>query len=122
MFLSAVAPAGKSRLGAGAVHRAAPDGPPLICRFAQPGTCEKLLKRQGQPRPLVADRGRMSGLAAQAVVVAVADEKDRRTLDYLLTTDLGDSEIVFGKLIARLATLSLILLTGLPIFSLLQFP
>ncbi len=51
---------------------------------------------------------------------AVADEKDRRTLDYLLTTDLGDSEIVFGKLIARLATLSLILLTGLPIFSLLQ--
>ncbi len=51
---------------------------------------------------------------------AVADEKDRRTLDYLLTTDLGASEIVFGKLIARLATLSLILLTGLPIFSLLQ--
>jgi ABC-type transport system involved in multi-copper enzyme maturation permease subunit len=51
---------------------------------------------------------------------AVADEKDRRTLDYLLTTDLGASEIVFGKLIARLATLSLILLTGLPILSLLQ--
>jgi ABC-type transport system involved in multi-copper enzyme maturation permease subunit len=51
---------------------------------------------------------------------AVAEEKERRTLEYLLATDLHNREIVFGKLAARLAYLTLILLTGLPVLSLLQ--
>jgi ABC-type transport system involved in multi-copper enzyme maturation permease subunit len=51
---------------------------------------------------------------------AVAEEKERRTLEYLLATDLHNREIIFGKLAARLAYLTLILLTGLPVLSLLQ--
>ncbi len=52
---------------------------------------------------------------------AVAEEKDRRTLEFLLATDLGNSEIVLSKLLARVANLTLIILTGLPVLSLLQF-
>jgi ABC-type transport system involved in multi-copper enzyme maturation permease subunit len=51
---------------------------------------------------------------------AVAEEKDRRTLEFLLATDLHNHEIVFGKLAARLAYMTLVLLTGLPVLSLLQ--
>jgi ABC-type transport system involved in multi-copper enzyme maturation permease subunit len=51
---------------------------------------------------------------------AVAEEKERKTLEHLLATDLHDHEIVFGKLAARLTYLTLILLTGLPVLSLLQ--
>src|SRR5205807_126964 len=36
---------------------------------------------------------------------AIADEKDRRTLEFMLATDLRDREIVFGKLGSRLAML-----------------
>src|SRR5262249_4967994 len=39
---------------------------------------------------------------------------------FLLTTDLTDEEIVLGKLLARLATLALLLLTGLPVLSLME--
>ena len=52
---------------------------------------------------------------------AIAEEKDRRTLEFLLATDLDNREIVLSKLLARLANLTLILLTGLPILSLTQF-
>lgn len=52
---------------------------------------------------------------------AIAEEKDRHTLEFLLATDLGDREILLSKLLARVANLALILLTGLPILSLLQF-
>jgi ABC-type transport system involved in multi-copper enzyme maturation permease subunit len=52
---------------------------------------------------------------------AIADEKKRRTLPYLLATDLRDREIVLGKLLSRLLNLTLFILTGLPILSLLQF-
>jgi ABC-type transport system involved in multi-copper enzyme maturation permease subunit len=55
------------------------------------------------------------------VAGAVADEKDRKTLDFLLATDLRNREIVLGKLMARLANLSLFVLTGLPILGLIQF-
>jgi ABC-type transport system involved in multi-copper enzyme maturation permease subunit len=51
---------------------------------------------------------------------AVAEEKDRKTLEHLLATDLRDHEIVFGKLAARLAYLTVVLLTGLPLLSLMQ--
>jgi ABC-type transport system involved in multi-copper enzyme maturation permease subunit len=52
---------------------------------------------------------------------AIADEKDRHTLEYLLATDLRNREIVLSKLVSRMANLSLMLLAGLPILSLMQF-
>lgn len=52
---------------------------------------------------------------------AIADEKDRRTLDFLLATTLKKREIIFGKLVSRVANLSMMILAGLPILSFLQF-
>jgi ABC-type transport system involved in multi-copper enzyme maturation permease subunit len=52
---------------------------------------------------------------------AVAEEKERRTLEYLLTTHLSDAEIVLSKYLSRLAHLWLVLLAGLPVLALLQF-
>jgi ABC-type transport system involved in multi-copper enzyme maturation permease subunit len=52
---------------------------------------------------------------------AVAEEKDRKTLEFLLATDLSSREIVLSKLMARVANLTLLILTGLPILSLTQF-
>src|SRR5205085_11336321 len=46
---------------------------------------------------------------------AIAQEKERRTLEFLLVTDLSNREIVLGILAARLANLFLIILTGLPV-------
>jgi ABC-type Na+ efflux pump permease subunit len=54
------------------------------------------------------------------VAGAVAEEKDRRTLEFLLATDLRDREIVLGKMASRVANLLLLVLTGLPILSLTQ--
>ena len=51
----------------------------------------------------------------------IAEEKDRGTLEFLLATDLNNSEIILSKLAARLANLLLTLLTGLPILCFLQF-
>ena len=50
----------------------------------------------------------------------IAEEKDRRTLEFLLATPLRDREILLGKLASRLLDLVLLLLTGLPILSLTQ--
>jgi ABC-type transport system involved in multi-copper enzyme maturation permease subunit len=64
----------------------------------------------------------LAALLTPAVIGgAIADEKDRRTLEFMLATDLRDREIVFGKLGSRLAMLLLFLLTGLPVLSILQF-
>lgn len=52
---------------------------------------------------------------------AVAEEKQRGRLDFLLATDLRNHEIVLGKLVARLATVGLLLITGLPVLALMQF-
>jgi ABC-type transport system involved in multi-copper enzyme maturation permease subunit len=52
---------------------------------------------------------------------AIAEEKQRRTLDYLLATDLRNREIVLGKLTSRLLTMFLLLLGGLPVLSFVQF-
>jgi ABC-type transport system involved in multi-copper enzyme maturation permease subunit/uncharacterized membrane protein YqaE (UPF0057 family) len=54
------------------------------------------------------------------VAGAVAEEKDRKTLEFLLATDLRDREIVLGKMTSRVANLTLLLLTGLPILALTQ--
>ena len=50
----------------------------------------------------------------------IAEEKDRKRLEFLLATDLTNREIVLGKLAACLANLTLLVLTGLPIISLMQ--
>jgi ABC-type transport system involved in multi-copper enzyme maturation permease subunit len=74
------------------------------------------------------------GLAAQFVVIfivqqfavillatpiltagAITEEKERGTLQFLLSAGLGTSEIVLGKAIARLALLGEILVVGLPL-------
>jgi ABC-type transport system involved in multi-copper enzyme maturation permease subunit len=55
------------------------------------------------------------------VAGAIAEEKDRKTLEFMLATDLLNREIVLSKLGSRLANLGLIVLTGLPILSILQF-
>ena len=55
------------------------------------------------------------------VAGAIAEEKERRTLEFILATDLRSREIVLGKLAARMAGLALLLLVGLPVLSLLQF-
>jgi ABC-type transport system involved in multi-copper enzyme maturation permease subunit len=60
-------------------------------------------------------------LAPAYTAGAVAEEKERRTLEYLLATDLRNHEIVLSKLGTRLANLWLMILTGLPILSLVQF-
>jgi ABC-type transport system involved in multi-copper enzyme maturation permease subunit len=55
------------------------------------------------------------------VAPAIADEKERKTLEFLLTTDLDSREIVLGKLLARLGQVALLLLAGLPVLGAVQF-
>jgi ABC-type transport system involved in multi-copper enzyme maturation permease subunit len=52
---------------------------------------------------------------------AIAEEKEKRTLEFLLATDLRNREIVLSKLVARLAGLLLITMIGLPVISLMLF-
>jgi ABC-type transport system involved in multi-copper enzyme maturation permease subunit len=49
------------------------------------------------------------------VAGAITDEKTRGTLQYLMTTDLASWHILVGKLLARLAQVTLIGLAGLPL-------
>ncbi|MBY0456440.1 MAG: ABC transporter permease subunit, partial [Gemmataceae bacterium] len=56
------------------------------------------------------------GLAA----AAVAGEKDKQTLALLLTTPLGDREIVFAKALAQVALVLSALLAGLPVLLVTQ--
>src|SRR5262249_38154294 len=51
---------------------------------------------------------------------ALVDEKEHRTIEYLLATDLASHEIIFGKLFSRLANMFLLLLAGIPVLSLVQ--
>ena len=55
------------------------------------------------------------------VAGAISEEKDRKTMEFMLATDLANHEIVLSKLLSRLANMTLFLLTGLPILSVLQF-
>jgi ABC-type transport system involved in multi-copper enzyme maturation permease subunit len=55
------------------------------------------------------------------VAGSIADEKDRKTLEFLLATDLRNREIVLSKLVARMANIILFILTGLPLVSMIQF-
>jgi ABC-type transport system involved in multi-copper enzyme maturation permease subunit len=51
---------------------------------------------------------------------AIAEERQARTLESLLATGLSSTELVLGKLASRVVHLVLLLLTGLPVLSLLQ--
>jgi ABC-type transport system involved in multi-copper enzyme maturation permease subunit len=51
---------------------------------------------------------------------AIAEEKDRKTLEFILATDLRDREIVLGKLAARLLNLLFVVLVGMPILAIMQ--
>jgi ABC-type transport system involved in multi-copper enzyme maturation permease subunit len=51
---------------------------------------------------------------------AIAEEREHRTLDFLLVTHLSDLALVAGKLAARLGGLFLVLLAGLPVLACLQ--
>jgi ABC-type transport system involved in multi-copper enzyme maturation permease subunit len=61
-------------------------------------------------------------VALTPVLVAgvIADERQRRTLDYLLASRLTSGEIVLGKLMARMVHLAVFLAVGLPVMSLLN--
>jgi ABC-type transport system involved in multi-copper enzyme maturation permease subunit len=51
---------------------------------------------------------------------SITEEKERKTLEYLLATDLSSREIILGKFFSRLGNLTLLLMTGFPIVALLQ--
>ena len=53
-------------------------------------------------------------------VGTIATERERRTIEYLFTTDLSNGEIILGKLAARLCLLGQLLLVGLPILFLFR--
>lgn len=50
----------------------------------------------------------------------IAEERDRRTIEYLFATDLTNAEIVLGKLASRLLHTAAFLLVALPILALAQ--
>ncbi len=55
------------------------------------------------------------------VAGCIADDKERRVLEFLLATDLSNQEIIFGKLVARVGNLLMLLLAGIPVLSCVQF-
>lgn len=54
--------------------------------------------------------------AALVAASSVCQEKDKRTLDLLLVTELTNLELVLGKLLASLVTLIATLVAGLPVY------
>jgi ABC-type transport system involved in multi-copper enzyme maturation permease subunit len=62
----------------------------------------------------------VSFLTPAYVAGCITDEKERKTLEFLLATDLRSREIVFGKLAARVTKLLMYVLAGLPVVAFLQ--
>ncbi|MFL5330660.1 MAG: ABC transporter permease [Gemmataceae bacterium] len=60
------------------------------------------------------------GLTPFLTATALAEERSKNTLDFLLTSQLRAGEILFGKLLTRLLQVLMLVLTGLPILALLQ--
>jgi ABC-type transport system involved in multi-copper enzyme maturation permease subunit len=97
------------------------DVPPLEA-LANPGR----LDRAGYAA--FADSFLMAFLAVQQIAVivltpicaagSIADEKERRTLDFLLSSPLSRLQIVFGKVCSRLVFIASILAAGLPVLML----
>jgi ABC-type transport system involved in multi-copper enzyme maturation permease subunit len=59
------------------------------------------------------------GFAALLTAAAVAQEKDRRTLDLLLMTRMTNSELVLGKLLASMLSVLVFIAASVPLFMLL---
>lgn len=57
--------------------------------------------------------------SALLTAAAVAQEKDRRTLDLLLLTRMTNSELVVGKLLASMLSVLVVILAGVPLLMLL---
>lgn len=55
------------------------------------------------------------------VGTAIAEEKERRTLEFLMATDLRNHEIILGKCASRLGNLLMFLLAGLPVLAFVLF-
>src|SRR5262249_33389914 len=55
------------------------------------------------------------------VASAIAEEKERKTMEFLLATDLHSPESVLSKFVSRMGSLALLIITGLPILGILQF-
>lgn len=51
---------------------------------------------------------------------AISEEKERKTLEFILATDLHNREIVLSKLVSRLLNITMLVLTGLPILGFMQ--
>jgi len=56
--------------------------------------------------------------AALSTAAAVAQEKDRRTFDLLLLTNLSNSELVLGKLLGNLLAVTNLVVAAVPIYAL----
>jgi ABC-type transport system involved in multi-copper enzyme maturation permease subunit len=63
--------------------------------------------------------GAVLAITPALVAGVIVDEKQRKTLPYLLASPLSSAEIVLGKLFARLLHLGVLLAAGLPILSLM---
>jgi ABC-type transport system involved in multi-copper enzyme maturation permease subunit len=59
------------------------------------------------------------GFSALLTAAAVAQEKDRRTLDLLLMTRMTNAELVVGKLLASMLTVLVLIFAGVPLLMLL---
>ncbi len=60
-------------------------------------------------------------LTPGSVANSITDEKERRTLEFLLATDLRDREILFGKFASRVGSMLIFLMAGLPVLAVVQF-
>lgn len=56
-------------------------------------------------------------LTPSVVAGTIAEEKERRTLEFLLATDLRNHEIVLGKLAGRMLNLIVLIAVGVPILA-----
>jgi ABC-type transport system involved in multi-copper enzyme maturation permease subunit len=67
---------------------------------------------------LIAQMGVMVLLTPAYAAGSIAEEKERRTWQYLLSTDLSNREIVLGKFFGRVVFLLGIMMAGLPVLAL----
>lgn len=67
---------------------------------------------------LIAQMAVMVLLTPAYAAGSVAEEKERRTWQYLLTTDLSNREIVLGKFLGRVVFLLGVMMAGLPVLAL----
>ncbi len=106
-----------------AAEPAAPDNPAsapgVVGDWLVRGSDAGLLERLFFPG-FVRGQMLMLLLATPAFVAgAVADEKRRGTLQYLLTADLDARHLILGKMFGRVAQVGLLALAGLPVFALM---